>query len=138
MKIYNFIGLAFIFVFVDQLFKFLMRGIYCGFWIFRLEYVENTGALFGLFQGFNWLFILISLLVVVLVFYYYNRYDYLHYAFAVLLGGVVGNLVDRILLGHVIDFLGIWIWPTFNFADFFIVVAVVLILIEVYIKERLA
>ncbi len=94
---------------------------------FSLTLVENSGAAFGLLQRQTLLFIVIALLVAVLILTYgraaARNHPWLGVAFGLLLGGAVGNLVDRIWQGRVIDFLDFHVWPfVFNFADAAIVV----------------
>ena len=97
---------------------------------FHITHVRNTGAAFGLFAGpahplRTALFIVVSGIAIGAILLIYRRIeddDTLHaLAFSLLLGGAVGNLVDRVWMGHVIDFLDFhWYdhhWPAFNFAD---------------------
>jgi signal peptidase II len=91
----------------------------------RLRFVKNAGAAFGLFQGSRFLFIAISLVSVAVVLYLIlsGRYRFRgsQVAFGLVLGGALGNLVDRFLIPEVIDFIDVGIglhrWPTFNVAD---------------------
>ena len=98
--------------------------------VFHLTYVENTGAAFGMLQGNTWFLILTSVLVSAVVAYLIwkvkpeNRYVKL--SLALILGGALGNLVDRVLLGYVVDFLDFRIWPVFNIADSCVVVGAIL------------
>ena len=95
-----------------------------------LEYVENTGAAFGLFAGRVWLLSLIAITVSVLVVYLLRgaRHDPLQsVALGLVAGGALGNIVDRVRLNHVTDFLAVGIWPKFNLADAAITVGLVLI-----------
>jgi signal peptidase II len=91
-----------------------------------LVYFENTGAVFGLFHGHTQVFIGLGIasVIAILVFLYYfpptTTVGVL--SFALILGGALGNLIDRIRLGYVIDFLrlhvqDIFFWPAFNVAD---------------------
>jgi signal peptidase II len=91
-----------------------------------LVYVENTGAIFGLFHNHTELFIALGIAasVIILVFLYYfpPATNVGRVSFALILGGAVGNLIDRIRLGYVIDFISIHLqelfhWPAFNLAD---------------------
>ncbi|MBS3162463.1 signal peptidase II [Candidatus Woesearchaeota archaeon] len=110
--IWLFIGL----LALDQVTKFLLfqKEINLIGTFLRIESSMNTGVAFGLMQGFNWVWILISLLAIVLVWVLFKKY---------LLGvvlvevGIIGNLIDRIFLGFVRDFIGVYIWPNFNIAD---------------------
>lgn len=86
--------------------------------------VLNQGAAFGLFQGQVFVLALISLIVLLGLFYFYKQEPhktiFWYLAFGFLVSGAVGNLYDRLFQGYVIDFLYTSFWPTFNFADVFI------------------
>lgn len=106
--------------------------------VFHLTYVENTGAAFGMLQGNTWFLILTSVLVSAVVAYLIwkvkpeNRY--VKISLALILGGALGNLVDRVLLGYVVDFLDFRIWPVFNIADSCVVVGAILLGYFVVVK----
>lgn len=106
--------------------------------VFHLTYVENTGAAFGMLQGNTWFLILTSVLVSAVVAYLIwkvkpeNRY--VKTSLALILGGALGNLVDRVLLGYVVDFLDFRIWPVFNIADSCVVVGAILLGYFVVVK----
>ncbi|PIW61230.1 MAG: signal peptidase II [Candidatus Omnitrophica bacterium CG12_big_fil_rev_8_21_14_0_65_50_5] len=93
--------------------------------VFHLTLVHNTGIAFGLFKDQGIVFLVIPVAAIVLlginIFYYiYNDepLDRLYLiGFSLILGGAVGNLIDRVQLGHVVDFLDFRIWPVFNIAD---------------------
>lgn len=103
--------------------------------IFHLTYITNTGATWGLFKNNNTLFIFISLIAIGLFFYYYDKLPKPRLVNAVILGGILGNLIDRIFLGAVVDFLDFRVWPVFNIADSCISVGVIVLLIFM-IKEK--
>ncbi len=116
---------------------------------FSLVNVTNTGAAFGSFRGNNTFFIVISIvaLVVVMGLLVRPRHpDSLRdLSLALLLAGILGNLTDRLLYGHVIDFLLFNLhvryadpWPAFNVADSCISVAVVLFIIHSFWKQKSA
>jgi signal peptidase II len=89
---------------------------------FSIIYSRNTGVAFGLFQNMSSLFIVVSLLISVGVIYVYMTYlpnDVLsvQISMGLILGGAFGNVIDRILLGYVVDFIRIGWWPVFNVAD---------------------
>ena len=90
--------------------------------IFHLSFVTNTGSAFGLFPGGGPIFIFFSILaiVILLVLAWQKRGKFsflVKLSFGLLLGGVSGNLIDRIRFGAVLDFLDFRIWPVFNIAD---------------------
>jgi len=116
---------------------------------FSLVNVTNTGAAFGSFKGNNTFFIVVSIiaLVIVTVLLVRPRHpDSLRdLSLALLLAGILGNLTDRLLYGHVIDFLLFNLhvqyadpWPAFNVADSCISVAVVLFIIHSFWKQKSA
>lgn len=110
--------------------------------VFNLTYVRNTGAAFGIFAGSAEMFrrpflIVVSLLAIGFIFTLLKRLAeearWLITALAFILGGAIGNLIDRVVYGEVIDFLdcfwGDYHWPAFNLADSFITVGVTITLI---------
>jgi signal peptidase II len=118
--------------------------------VFRITHVLNTGAAFSLFEEarnpetIRWLLVAFSLLaalvVVVLLVRMGRTLSATTIALALILGGAVGNLYDRMKLGHVVDFLEVHIihyhWPDFNVADSAIVVGACLLLIEMLRPQR--
>lgn len=96
--------------------------------LLRLTYVQNRGAAFGVLQDQNMLFIVVSGVVIAVIVgsYRYSpvRSPLLSLALGLQLGGAIGNLVDRLRLGYVVDFLDVSIWPVFNVADSAIVIGV--------------
>jgi signal peptidase II len=116
---------------------------------FSVVNVTNTGAAFGTFKGNNTLFIAISViaLVIVTVLLVQSRRSdaWRDVSLALLLAGILGNLTDRLLYGHVIDFLLFNLhiryadpWPAFNVADSCISIAVVLFIIHSFRKQKSA
>jgi signal peptidase II len=104
----------------------------------RLIYTENSGALFGLFRGQALPFAILSLAVIGLIVAYHarsGRSPYMTLALALLLGGAIGNVTDRLRLGYVVDFvdggIGSLRWYTFNVADACVSGAIVLLLLMV-------
>lgn len=96
--------------------------------VFYLTLVHNPGAAFGLFANRTGFFILVTLVVVGLLLYYSHYYargqGLLPVAIGLQLGGALGNLVDRVRYGKVVDFLDFQVWPVFNVADMAIVIGV--------------
>ena len=114
---------------------------------FNLVNVPNTGAAFGSFKGNNTFFVIISLIALVIVTILLMRHwrsdPWRDVSLALLLAGILGNLTDRLLYGHVIDFLLFNLhiryadpWPAFNVADSCISIAVVLFIIHSFRKEK--
>lgn len=103
---------------------------------FRLTYVRNTGVAFGLFQNQPFLLSVAAFLgigVILLFAFLLPRYlpildtKQSKLALGLVLGGTIGNLVDRLRFGYVIDFLDVSIWPVFNIADASITVGAILL-----------
>ena len=114
---------------------------------FHLVNVTNTGAAFGSFKGNNTFFVIISviaLVVVTVLLVRRHRSDsWRDVSLALLLAGILGNLTDRLIYGHVIDFLLFNLhvryadpWPAFNVADSCISVAVALFIIHSFQKQK--
>jgi len=85
-----------------------------------LTHIQNTGISFGMLQGFPQVMTLITLLITALLIYYREEIAtnaQTTYALALILGGAVGNLIDRILFQTVTDFIDFHFWPAFNIAD---------------------
>jgi signal peptidase II len=107
--------------------------------IFHLTYVQNTGAAFGIMAGRNFFFAIISLLAIVLVVFLSRdagRTLLLKIAWGLILGGIIGNLIDRVRLGYVVDFLDFQVWPVFNIADSAITVGATLLIIKLLKSEK--
>lgn len=95
---------------------------------FSIHHVRNTGIAFGLFASATSIVIVLTALAVLWMLVFFarsgRRHPVLPVALGFVLGGSAGNLLDRIRLGHVTDFLDFRYWPAFNLADLFIVVGV--------------
>jgi signal peptidase II len=112
-----------------------------------ITYVRNKGAAFGILSDSAIripFFIGVSVAAIVAILWYLARLredqERLRFSLALILGGAVGNLVDRIRLGEVIDFVDVhWYqyhWPAFNVADAAITIGVALLLIDMWLEER--
>jgi signal peptidase II len=107
---------------LDQLTKYFAAGKQAAL-ISNFLYitsVENTGIGFGLLKGSNPIVIFLTIIFIGAVLYYYDRIPknkYVVVLAALLLGGALGNLADRIFLGFVRDFINFTFWPAFNIAD---------------------
>ncbi|MFN8472391.1 MAG: signal peptidase II [Anaerolineae bacterium] len=106
-----------------------------------LTHTTNTGAAFGLAPDAGWIFVVIAVIVVLGIIFYYDKLPTDHWmvrvALGLLLGGSIGNLIDRLTRGSVVDFIDLRIWPIFNVADSAIVVGV-FILFYYLLKEEKA
>jgi len=107
----------------------------------RLTYVVNTGAAFGLMPQYSQ-FLLVIAFVVIGIVLLYQRYLpgsslLISWALGLQLGGAVGNLIDRLRYGYVVDFIDVRVWPVFNLADFCISLGVALLAyFLIFSKER--
>ncbi len=94
----------------------------------RLTYVSNRGAAFGILQDRTIFFVIVGLVVIGVILASYRYFPVtsvpLRLALGLQLGGAIGNLVDRVRFGYVVDFIDVAIWPVFNLADSAIVVGV--------------
>lgn len=103
--------------------------------VFHFTLVYNTGIAFGLFKNQGIVFVIIPIIAIALLvynIYYYQKMGELSrmyiIGFSLILGGAIGNLIDRMMFGHVIDFIDFQVWPVFNIADSAITVGAVIIL----------
>ena len=102
---------------------------------FSLTHVQNTGAAFGLFRGWAVLFVTASVVIIVWIARQLLRpgspwSSSVLWGYGLVLGGAAGNLLDRVRLGHVIDFLDLRVWPVFNIGDSAITVGVALLILH--------
>lgn len=136
-------SISLVVLFIDQITKFFaiksLRGnapivIIENF--LQLNYVENFGAAFGILQNKKIFFIVMTTIVVIGIIIYIktntNLTTIMKVSLAMVIGGAIGNLVDRVRLGYVVDFIDVRFWglydfPVFNIADSSIVIATLLI-----------
>lgn len=132
-------------VILDQLTKFLVRqnlelnnSLPIISNVLHLTYITNTGSAFGLFKGFNAFFVLFLVIVVFTILYHLKKIKdsekWLKFSVGLLLGGTIGNLIDRLLHGFVIDFIDFRIWPVFNIADSAVTVSIVFLIFLLWKK----
>jgi signal peptidase II len=136
-----FLLIGLIILVVDQLSKAWIRAnllegqslFKLGF--FRITYVHNTGAAFGLFQDQSFILTIVAIVAISVILVYAlfisRFFPWLESklsksALGLLLGGTVGNLIDRLRLGYVTDFIDFSYWPAFNLADASVTVGVIL------------
>ncbi len=104
---------------------------------FHFTLIHNTGIAFGLFKNQGIVFIIIPIIAIVLIAFniYYRRNNkevslmYV-FGFSLIMAGAIGNLIDRVTLGYVVDFIDFRVWPVFNIADSAITIGTILILIK--------
>jgi signal peptidase II len=144
-----FFGIAVTIVILDQLTKaMLVANVAPGQIVsvvgdyIRLVFSQNSGALFGLFRDQAILFAIASLVVIGLIVAFHGQSErsvYLSIALGLLLGGAIGNMIDRLRLGYVVDFVDIGIggfrWYTFNLADAAISTALVMLFALAFIPR---
>ena len=129
------IGLSAVVVLVDQATKYWIASrmetgesspVIAG--VFHITYILNAGAAFGILENKTWFFVAVALLLICGVIYIYPRLPankpFLKLGAGLLTGGAIGNLIDRIRIGYVVDFFDFRIWPIFNIADICIVCGV--------------
>jgi len=105
--------------------------------VFHFTLVHNTGIAFGLFKDQGVVFIILPVIAVILlvynIFFYRDNQNLSRtyiFSFSLILGGAIGNLIDRIAYGYVIDFIDFRIWPVFNIADSAITIGAIIILFK--------
>ena len=145
-KLY-FLTLSIFIILIDQFSKYFIFNNYknfinINFLLFRLDFVKNYGAAFNIFSGNRIFLSCISIIFTILLTYLIvrknnlNLFDLLSYSF--LLGGTVGNGIDRILKGFVIDFINLNFinFPVFNIADISINIGLVFIIYSFFKNKR--
>ena len=108
---------------------------------FRFTYTTNTGAVFGTFSDQTFIMTIASFVGVGILLYFYHAHSgserLVRLSLGLLLGGAIGNLIDRIWLGKVTDFLDVGPWPIFNLADSAIVIGItILVVFFLFDKEK--
>lgn len=108
----------------------------------NITYVRNTGAAWSILDTNTWIVTVISLLIIIGIIYYVYRNrnkinkKIVKIGYGLVLGGSIGNFIDRIIYGYVVDFIDIdifgWNYPIFNLADMFIVGGVILLMIDAW------
>jgi len=132
---------------LDQATKYLIVSLMSAydsieiFSFLHIVNVRNTGAAFGIFRGLgSGFFIVISLSALVLLGYMIIKDLYNRTGLSLILGGAVGNLIDRIYYGNVVDFIDVSVgryhWPAFNVADSALTVGIVIIIFSSLLKKE--
>ncbi|PIQ83320.1 MAG: signal peptidase II [Candidatus Omnitrophica bacterium CG11_big_fil_rev_8_21_14_0_20_63_9] len=104
--------------------------------VLYFTYIHNTGAAFGLFKGQQLLFIIVSLAVIAWMGWELAARAkpplVMRWGCALVLGGAIGNLIDRLRFGYVVDFIDLRVWPVFNIGDSAITIGVGLLLLHAF------
>jgi signal peptidase II len=114
-----------------------------GLWrVFRITHITNSGAAFGMFPDQGNFFIVIAVVVALTILLYYRYLPtgewLVRLSLGLQLGGAIGNLLDRLRYGHVVDFVDIGFWPIFNVADVSIVSGVAILAYCLWREDRTA
>ena len=145
-KLY-FVSLSIFIVLIDQFTKYLIfynKKLFINkdFLLFKLDFVKNYGAAFNIFSGSRLFLSLISIIFSILLIYLIFRKNTLNlfdlYSYSFILGGTIGNGIDRILKGYVIDFINLNIinFPVFNIADISINIGFIILLYNIFKNNR--
>ncbi len=141
---------AIVIISLDQYTKYLVRqnlDLWTETWVpwdwmlpyMRIVHVPNTGVAFGMFQGFGDIFSIIAVVVVLIIILYFPRVPQsdwpLRLAMSLQLSGAIGNLIDRLTIGYVTDFISVGDFPVWNVADASITIGVVVLILGVWITE---
>ncbi|MGG0656022.1 signal peptidase II [Rummeliibacillus pycnus] len=151
---YKYYGIAIFVIILDQLSKWsIVKNMNYGESItlidpyFGLYSHRNRGAAWGMLQGQFWLFALVTLIVIVGIIYYFHKESkgkpMFQVSLMLLLGGAIGNFIDRIFRGEVVDFVHVIIpvinydFPIFNIADAALTFGVIMLIIYMLFEEKL-
>ena len=145
-KLY-FVSLSIFIVLIDQFTKYLMfynKKLFINkdFLLFKLDFVKNYGAAFNIFSGSRVFLSLISIIFSILLIYFIFRKNTLNlfdlYSYSFILGGTIGNGIDRIYKGFVVDFINLNIinFPVFNIADISINIGFIILLYNIFKNNR--
>ena len=150
---YKFYSVAIIAVILDQISKWLVvtnmqEGERISIWDPWLGLLShrNRGAAWGMLEGQMWIFTIVTLAVIIGILYFYHTEakgkPLFQFSLMLLLGGAVGNFIDRLFRGEVVDFVDTYIpvinyhFPIFNVADMALTFAVILLFITIILEER--
>jgi signal peptidase II len=151
--VYKYYGLAAFVILIDQWTKWLVvKNMEMGErisiwdpWIGILSH-RNRGAAWGMLEGQMWIFTIVTLAVIIGILYFYHTEakgkPLFQFSLMLLLGGAIGNFIDRLFRGEVVDFVDTYIpvinyhFPIFNVADMALTVAVILLFITIILEER--
>ena len=149
----KFYGIALIVVILDQITKWMVvknmeLGERIAIWDpwFGLLSHRNRGAAWGMLEGQMWLFTIVTIGVIIGIIYFYHKEakgkPFFQVSLMLLLGGAIGNFIDRLYYGEVVDFVDVLIpvinyhFPIFNIADSALTIAVIMLLIAIIMEDR--
>jgi signal peptidase II len=151
-KYWAILVIAAIIVFLDQWTKGLVRASlpFGATWLpesmqwlspyARIVHWYNTGAAFGMFKDASMILTVLAFVVIAAILFYYPQVQSddwsLRLALSMQLGGALGNLIDRLTIGHVTDFVSVGRFPVFNVADASITIGAVILFLGVWVRER--
>jgi signal peptidase II len=151
-KYWAILVIAAIIVFLDQWTKGLVRANlpFGATWLpesmqwlspyARIVHWYNTGAAFGMFKDASMILTVLAFVVIAAILFYYPQVQSddwsLRLALSMQLGGALGNLIDRLTIGHVTDFVSVGRFPVFNVADASITIGAVILFLGVWVRER--
>lgn len=144
---------AAIVIFLDQVTKEIVRRtvaisgkieVIKGY--FEIGYAGNTGAVFGTFRGQNRIFIVVSIVAIGFIMLYYRQFKdsiWMKISLGLLMGGALGNLIDRVVFHYVTDFIRVrwWLmhlrwWPAFNIADASVCVGAAMLIVGMIKRSK--
>lgn len=111
-------------------------------WLFQLTYIQNTGMAFSLLRGGRWFFLIVTVFALILMVLAVKRKWITHptglWALAAIAGGAIGNLIDRVRLGYVVDMIEVTFmdFAVFNVADCFVVCGAILLVIYTFFFDK--
>ncbi len=127
---------------LDQLSKLAVKGLQQPIVLvpsfLQVTYIENTGSSFGMLQGWSYFLAAIGLIIIIAVLLFSRSLPkgvLVMVAIGLLVGGALGNTVDRLLLGYVVDFIDFGFWPAFNVADSAMSIGIVLLILLSFRKK---
>ncbi|MGB9750273.1 MAG: signal peptidase II [Caldisericia bacterium] len=149
MKLYStlyFIIFASILIFFDRISKYFViknlnsqKTIHIFKDFLKFEKVENRGGIFGIFPDGKFFFIIISFIAIILLLYFFIRINpktiFITFNLSLIFSGILGNLIDRLIYGYVIDFISVKNFPVFNFSDSYITVGIILMFIFLWKQD---
>lgn len=149
MRLYStilFIIFTSIFIFLDRISKiFIIKNLNFGETIYilknllKFEKVENRGGIFGIFPDGKNFFIIISFVAIILLLYFFFKINpktlFIIFNISLIFSGILGNLLDRLIYGYVIDFISVGNYPVFNLSDSYITIGIILMFIFLWKQD---